>query len=139
MQDEEFTVKVELYSPALKPARPYNKPVIKLAMGCLMGGVGAGLALMFGLEFCDRSFRNIEDASSFLKVPVIASLTKIVPAEEALARRRRRLLLGGVLLLLLLFALTLGAIWFVGGHHTSDDVIDALRAVMMSIKSHLTS
>ncbi len=93
---------------------------------------------MFGLEFCDRSFRNIDEAAAFLKVPVIASLTKIVPAHEALARRRRRLAVGLIVLVVMLAALTAATVWYIQGAHTPNDAIDSVRRVLLRIKAYFS-
>jgi len=137
VQEEEYVTRVELYAPALKPAIPYRRPVAKLAMACLFGGVAAGVALMFGLEFSDRSFRNVEDAAGFLKVPILGSLTTIVPPEVQQARRRRKWAIAGIVLVVLLVLLAAGTFWYIEGAHTPGDVVDGMRNILMWIKARM--
>ena len=139
VQEEEYVIKVELFAPPLKPATPDSTPVAKLALVCLVGGIAAGLSLMFGLEFCDHSFRSIDDAETFLKVPVLASLTAIVPPEEATARRRRRLVIGATVGAALLVMLIVFCVWLFVFRHTLADAVAHVRSLLLSAKAILTS
>ncbi len=112
VQQDEYVAKVEVYAPALKPEFPYRTPKYKLAAMCVLGGLAAGIGLMFALEFCDRSFRNIEDAKEFLQLPVLASISVITPAAQEAARRRRRLFLAGGAALLLLVVAGAATAWY---------------------------
>ena len=134
VQQGDLGTTVEIYRSAIRPAIPYYKPVAKMALVCLMGGIGAGIMLMFGLEFCDRSFRSMDDAAAFLdKVPVLGSLTAIVtPEEVAAARRRRRLVLRGIVLVIALALLAIGATY------GPTIVVDGVRK-LMAIKGRISS
>lgn len=102
VQQDDYVAKVEMLARALTPEFPYRTPKYKVALMCIMAGLAAGVALMFGLEFCDRSFRNIEDAKNYLEVPVLASISTIVSEQERRTRRRTKLLLAGGASVLLL-------------------------------------
>ena len=73
-RDTRFTV---LDPPTLeeRPIRPKKEFV--LAMGTFLGMI-AGVALSFAKEFTDTSFRNLDDASRYLDLPVLG----VIPAVE---------------------------------------------------------
>ncbi len=102
VESGQYGTQVEMISRALVPATPYRLERVKLALASLVGGVALGVALMFGLEFSDRSLRNVEDASSFLDIPVLGSVPTIVTDREIRQRRRRWLTIGGTLTVLIL-------------------------------------
>jgi Mrp family chromosome partitioning ATPase/uncharacterized protein involved in exopolysaccharide biosynthesis len=82
-EQSESGAEVVVLQYAIEPARPYYVPRVKLGLACIVGGIALGIALIFGLEFCDSSFRNMEDAAAFMDLPVLASVT-------AIPERRRR-------------------------------------------------
>jgi len=94
--EQEYGVEVEMLAPALEPALPYQLPRQKLALACIVGGIALGVALMFGLEFCDRSFRGIDDASAFLNIPVLGSVPTIISPAQRAKRRRTSFMIAGV-------------------------------------------
>ena len=53
-------------------------------MGTFVGSI-VGIVLCFVREFTDTSFRNIEDASRYLDLPVLG----VIPEVEGAPRRRR--------------------------------------------------
>lgn len=63
----------------LRPTKP-NKPLIIL-MGLFMG-IASGVALVFGREFMDQSFVDIDDAKRQLTEPILAGISRIVTVEE---------------------------------------------------------
>ena len=71
-----------------------------LALACLAGGAGVGITLMLGLEFCDQSLRSVDDASGFLQIPILGSISMIVSPEEVRRRYWRNVGIGAVILLL---------------------------------------
>lgn len=105
-----YATRVTVNTPAFAPAMPYRKHHWKIALLCLAGGVTLGVFLMFTLEFCDHSLRNVEDAAEFLQIPVLGSVSVIVPPEEKRRRRRNTLIVFAVLVLLL--AIVSGALLF---------------------------
>jgi uncharacterized protein involved in exopolysaccharide biosynthesis len=136
VQQGDLGTTVEIYRSAIRPAI-YYKPVAKMALVCLMGGIGAGIVLMFGLEFCDRSFRSTEDAEEFLKVPVLGSLTAIVTPEAVEARRQRRKTVALELLTVVLVLLVLYATAYVNGIRTFGDMRDAAGWLWISLRTSL--
>ncbi len=99
-----YGTEAEMAARALIPTSPYRLERIKLGLAAVVGGLALGVALMFGFEFADRSFRSMEDASTYLDVPVLASIPRIVSPQEAARKRRRRLQAAGAVLLLILMA-----------------------------------
>ncbi|MDY6854855.1 MAG: XrtA system polysaccharide chain length determinant [Thermodesulfobacteriota bacterium] len=62
-----------------KPYKPNRQKI--LLFGMILGlGIGGGLAYM--LEYIDHSFRDIKELEKFTKLPVIASVPKILTKEE---------------------------------------------------------
>ena len=91
-------IRVDVY-PAFVPATPYRKVHVTYALLCLAGGAAVGVALMLTLEFCDHSLRSVEDAAQFLQIPVLGSISAIVPSDEIKRRRRNRLIFIAVVVL----------------------------------------
>jgi len=63
----------------LRPTKPNKIKVIFL--GLLLGGF-AGTGLVFGREFLDQSFLDIEDAKQNLSLPVLGAISRITTQEE---------------------------------------------------------
>jgi len=102
VESGQYGTQAEMVARALVPTSPYRPERVKIALASLAGGLCIGIALMFGLEFTDRSFRDMEDAASYLDVPVLGSIPTILSTQAiARGRRTRFWILGSVLLLLL--------------------------------------
>jgi uncharacterized protein involved in exopolysaccharide biosynthesis len=63
----------------LYPSKP-NKLVV-VFLGLLLGAT-SGTGLVFGKEFLDQSFLDIEDAKNSLELPVLGGISRITTAEE---------------------------------------------------------
>jgi len=63
----------------LRPAKPDKLKVIFL--GIFLGSF-AGTGLVFGREFMDRSFLDIEDAKDNLELPVLGAISRLTTQEE---------------------------------------------------------
>jgi capsular polysaccharide biosynthesis protein len=61
------------------PALPENSPLLKVLMGVIVAGL-VSLALAFGVDFWDPSFRTPREVSAYLNVPVLAA----IPQEKSL-------------------------------------------------------
>jgi len=97
VDEGQYGTHVDVLQYAIEPASPYYVPRIRMALACIAGGIALGIALMFSLEYCDRSFRDMEDAAAYLEVPVLGSICTIAPARETKPLRRRKLLSAGLL------------------------------------------
>jgi Mrp family chromosome partitioning ATPase/uncharacterized protein involved in exopolysaccharide biosynthesis len=72
VQFEPNGAQVEIIARALEPAEPYDSNRLPLAFACLLGGLIIGLALV---TFQERgSFRTVEKAAAFLRVPVLGDI-----------------------------------------------------------------
>lgn len=56
----------------------------------LFGGMLAGVALSFAREFTDTSFRNLEDASRFLDLPVLGVIPEVANVSRRKIRRHHK-------------------------------------------------
>ncbi len=63
----------------LVPSKP-NKPTV-IFLGLLLGAA-IGTGLVFGSEFMDQSFLDIEEAKSILELPVLGGISRITTQEE---------------------------------------------------------
>jgi polysaccharide biosynthesis transport protein len=70
----------------LKPSKP-NK-IIVILMGLFLG-CGAGTGMVFGREFLDQSFLDIEDAKDNLQFPVLGGISRIT-TQEAIDKEKNR-------------------------------------------------
>ena len=100
-----------------------------------------GIALVFGMEYSDRSFRNVEDAASYLKLPILGSIPTIVSPLEVARRRRRKLAIAGLALMLLLA--TGGAVFLLEHLYPGmakdklSELYLKLNTLMTAIRDHL--
>lgn len=94
---------VQILARAITPASPYYAKRVKLALGCLVAGMAAGVGVVVGLELMDSSFRNREDAGEFLSpIPILGSISTLdltvkepsaPPPKTTPSRRRSRLVM----------------------------------------------
>ena len=91
----------------LKPSKP-NKPMV-VFLGLFLGSF-AGTGLVFGREFLDQSFLDIEDAKNNLELPVLGGISRITTLEEITREKTRKktliiatLILSAVLLIVGMF------------------------------------
>jgi len=106
-----YGTQAEILQAAFEPARADGMYPLKIAFACLAAGVAVGVALMFGLEFGDASFRNVDDAAAFLEAPVLASISRIVTPEKIAREKRRNRILALVLVLLVAVIVICLAFW----------------------------
>jgi succinoglycan biosynthesis transport protein ExoP len=79
-----------ILDPALPPQSPVAPNRLVLALMGLMAAIGVGAGAAILAERFDTSFHTTEDLRAFTRVPVLASIPRIVTVGDA-ARRRRRL------------------------------------------------
>jgi len=87
---EQFQV-VDPANLPLAPLKP-NRPLI--LFGGLVAGMIGGLAAAFIWDLLDRSLKNSDDLSSFVNLPILATIPAIVTRGAVLERRRAQGLLG---------------------------------------------
>lgn len=71
----------------LKPAKPNKVQVVFL--GIFLGSF-AGCGLVFGREFLDQSFLDLEDAKAHLALPVLGGISRITTQEEINKEREKK-------------------------------------------------
>lgn len=71
-----------ILDPPRVPIRPIKPNIIMVIILGLMGGLGLGVSLIFCAEFLDKSFLDVQDASSFLRVPLLGAISKINTQES---------------------------------------------------------
>ena len=88
-----------IIEPARLPLRPVKPNKIKIIfLGILLGGF-AGTGLVFGKEFMDHSFLDIEDAKLNLELPVLGAISRITTQEqiEKEKTRKKTLIVGSLI------------------------------------------
>lgn len=71
----------------LTPSKPNKLLVI---LGGIFGGVCLGAGLIFGREFLDNSFLDLEEARNFLNVPVLGAISRLTTQEEVTKEKSQR-------------------------------------------------
>ena len=96
----------------LKPIKP-NKLVV-LFVGMFLG-IGVGVAFVITVELFDHSFLTVEEAKTFLKAPILGTISKIVTQSDVRAQKIHNikvtgisLLTGTILLAVIIFNVVLG-------------------------------
>lgn len=103
-QGEQFNV----VDPAVPPTAPYKPNIFQIFALGTVGGLIAGCALAFGLDFMRPRFRSEEDLLAAFGIPLLAVIPKIsTAAERERTRRARRVLVGSGVAAALLLALAL--------------------------------
>lgn len=71
----------------LWPSKP-NKPLVIL--GGIFGGICLGIGMVFGREFLDTSFLDLEEARIFLSVPILGAISRLTTQEEINKEKTKR-------------------------------------------------
>ncbi len=82
LQASKEGAKYTILDPPRVPLEPSKPNRILLALGGLILGMIIGFAVVFGLEFLDKSFLDVEDAKEFLGVPLLGAISKIQTDES---------------------------------------------------------
>lgn len=102
----------------MEPAMPRDLPVGPNVLRLVALGTALSLGAMVGavalIERLDTSFHTLEDLRAFTKLPVLASLPRIVTQEERRRSRRRDLQVAGLTLLLVVIVFAGSAYWASG-------------------------
>lgn len=92
--------------PPRVPLKPKNGKIKIILFGFLLGAA-SGTGLVFGREFLDNSFLDIEDAKNNLQLPVLGAISRLTTIEEIESEKQREkkwiliALVSGFLLILL--------------------------------------
>lgn len=72
----------EIIDPARMPLNPVKPNKIKVIFLSLFLGACSGVGLVFGREFMDQSFLDIQDAKLTLDLPVLGAISRLTTQEE---------------------------------------------------------
>lgn len=72
----------EIIDPARMPLKPVKPNKIKVIFLSLFLGACSGVGLVFGREFMDQSFLDIQDAKLTLELPVLGGISRLTTQEE---------------------------------------------------------
>jgi succinoglycan biosynthesis transport protein ExoP len=87
----EFTDKSETFrivDPATTPLFPVKPNRLKLILLGIFLGIASGIGAVFGLEYFDHSFKDVDSIETSLKLPVLAMIPKIVTEDDELSAKR---------------------------------------------------
>ena len=115
IQSSQLATRIEVRDQAVKPIQPVkpNKP--RLQVMFVLVGLVTGLAVVFLLEFFNRSFGDVKDVEAFLGVPVLGTIPPLArgPGKARQQRRKNTLLW---ILAMIVFAMAMaGSMVFIKG------------------------
>ncbi len=103
-----------ILDPARLPLRPVKPKKLLVLMMAMFMGACAGGGFVFGAEMLDKSFLGVDEAKSFLDLPVYGAISKIITMKDMKAQRLRNAqitvistIVGGALLFVILFNIIL--------------------------------
>jgi succinoglycan biosynthesis transport protein ExoP len=109
--------RLRVMEPAVPRDQPIGPNVIRLlAVGTALS-LGALVGSVFLIERMDTSFHSLEELRAFTRLPVLASLPRIVTAEER-SRSRRKDLRMAALTLLLAAVILMGSAYYASGNES---------------------
>ncbi len=73
----------KVIDPARLPLKPLKPQPMKVLIATLMLALGAGIGAITLREYLDTSFRSVDDAKKFMKLPILAYVPKILTKAEA--------------------------------------------------------
>jgi len=111
METEQQGVQFAILDPAVAADRPASPNRVRILLGGLAMSIGLALGAVMLAERVDTSFHALDDLREFTRVPVLASIPRIVTKKGKRQRRYRVFL--GVCLALLGLPLVVGASWFI--------------------------
>ncbi len=115
IQSSQLATRIEVRDQAVKPIKPVkpNKP--RLQVMFVLVGLVTGLAVVFLLEFFNRSFGDVKDVEAYLGVPVLGTIPPLArgPGKARQQRRKNTLLW---ILAMIVFAMAMaGSMVFIKG------------------------
>lgn len=87
----ELTNKGETFrivDPAIPPLFPVKPDRVKMILLGIFLGIGAGIGIVFLLDYFDHSLKDEETIEENLKIPILATIPKIITEEEEAAIKR---------------------------------------------------
>ena len=77
LQSSKEGTQYTILDPPRIPLKPFQPNKFLVALIGLFLGAMAGIGLVIGAEFLDKSFIDVEDAKNFLGVPLLGAISKI--------------------------------------------------------------
>ncbi|HEV8703069.1 MAG TPA: Wzz/FepE/Etk N-terminal domain-containing protein [Candidatus Polarisedimenticolia bacterium] len=111
MEQEQQGVQFAILDPAVVPDKPASPNRFRILLGGLAISVGLALGAIVLAERMDTSFHALDDLKEFTRVPVLASIPRIVTKKGKRQRRYRVFL--GVSLALLGLPFVVGVSYFI--------------------------
>jgi uncharacterized protein involved in exopolysaccharide biosynthesis len=99
MEQEQQGVQFAILDPAVEPDGPASPNRFRILLGGLAISIGLALGAVLLAERADTSFHALDDLKEFTRVPVLASIPRIV-TKKGKRQRRYRVFLGTCLALL---------------------------------------
>ncbi|HEX30276.1 TPA: hypothetical protein ENG04_09375 [Candidatus Poribacteria bacterium] len=78
---EKLGTSAKLLDPAVPPTKPIKPRRVRMVIMATILGLGIGFGSALLLEYSDRSFRDEEEMSEFLRLPILASLPRLSELE----------------------------------------------------------
>ncbi len=108
-EKSEKASRLQVQDYARRPTSPEQSNRLKVALlGLILGG-GLGLGLIFVRDKMDSSFKDVEDAASFLDIPIVGTIPVINTMAEKASEKRRETL-GWIVVSALVFVLGIALI-----------------------------
>jgi len=79
--------KVRIIQEASVPEKPVRPKPLKVVLLALVGGLMGGVGLIFLLNALDRSVKTVDEAETFLNLPVLATVPKLAGRNQSEQRR----------------------------------------------------
>ena len=105
-----------ILDPARLPLKPKSPNKIVTTFIGLMMGLGTGVGLIMMAELFDHSFLGVDEAKTFLELPIFGAVSKIITQDDIAAQRVRKVRIttasvavGVVLLVVIIFNVILGS------------------------------
>lgn len=82
LQSSKEGTRYTILDPPRIPLKPFQPSIVLAASIGLFLGAVAGVGLVMGSEFLDKSFIDVEEAKNFLGVPLLGAISKINTADS---------------------------------------------------------
>jgi len=106
---KEKGTKYTILEKARLPLKPSKPQILLTAIVAFILGMLSGFGCVFLAEFADHSFRDVEDAKRFLKMPILGSISTIVDTNglTQMRARQRRIAFSITIFFILFFIIAL--------------------------------
>ena len=91
LQTSKEGTKYIILDPPRVPLAPFKPNRVLVSLAGLIVGLAGGIAIVFAVEFFDKSFIDVQDAKEFLGVPLLGAISKITTIEEIRQAKARAL------------------------------------------------